>query len=1126
MLSKNRFFLIFTILIMISSCSLKGRAPEEGAKWIGRNSVKVWEETIKIPTYGIGSPDKNPMFLEARVYQGSSGVIYPHPVIDKVGDTKEDKEWNVIFMENKWVKIMIMPELGGRMQMAVDKTNGYNFIYYNRVIKPALVGLAGPWISGGLEFNWPQHHRPSTFEKQDYRIQKFDDGSVTVWCGEIEKMFRTQGYHGFTLYPDKSYVEIKARVNNRSDAPQTFLWWANPAVHVNDDYRSIFPPDVTAVMDHGKRAVSDFPIATGEYYKVDYSPGTDISMYKNIPVPTSFMAHKSDFNFIGCYDHGKKGGMLHVANHYVVPGKKQWTWGTSDFGQAWDRQLTDEDGPYIELMCGAFTDNQPDFSWLLPGEEKQFEQYFMPYRDIEGIKNATKEAAVNMTFEGGKVKIGVYSTSTATLRTVVTCKGNEIFSKKAKLDPATTLTESLDIVSGAVDTDYCIKVFNKDNLLVEYTPLASVEAAKPEPATAAADPQDIKSLDELFLNGLHLEQYRHANYKPEDYYLEALRRDSGDYRCNNAMGLLNYRRGNFEAADEYFNKAISRLTLRNPNPYDGEAFYNRGLALKAVGDFDSAYESFYKAVWNYQWQSAGYLQIAMIDARRGDFDAALDHLDKSLATNIYNAKAIQLKAAVLRKKGMKSEAIKLIDQTFKKMPAEFGSLYEEKIVKGGKRFDKLSRKDNSSLQEIALVYQDAGFFEEAIAVLSESDAPDPLSLYYMADSYMQLGDNDSAAKFYKMAASADKSYCFPNQLEAVEVLKSAMAFDSNDSSAPYYLGLYYYAHNRQADAAAVWEKSRAIDAEYATVWRNLALFYYNKKSDKVKAQSFLEKAFELNKSDSRVFFELDQLYKKLNFSPEKRIAFLEKYPQLVFDRYDQTVEYITLLNMTGRNAEALKLLEEKIFHPWEGGEGRVTGQYVLSLVTLGVEAIMAKEYKVAIEYLQRALTYPHNLGEGKLYGAQENNIFYFLGEAYAGLGDKAKSVEFYEKAATGLTNLGSTMYYNDKPPEMIFYQGLARIRLGRANEATRIFDTFINFGKTHQNDVIKMDYFAVSLPDFMVFSDDLSRRNTQHCYFMQALGYLGKKDYASAKIFFDKYASNDKNNFMVNFHDKYSKKIF
>lgn len=143
--------------------------------------VRIWEEEVEIPTYDIGEPDKNPMFLEKRIYQGSSGKVYPHPVVDKILDEKKAAPYHLICLENEYLHIEIMPQLGGRVYRALDKTNGYDFIYYSHVIKPALVGLAGPWISGGIEFNWPQHHRPSTFGPVEYAIEEHSDGSKTAW---------------------------------------------------------------------------------------------------------------------------------------------------------------------------------------------------------------------------------------------------------------------------------------------------------------------------------------------------------------------------------------------------------------------------------------------------------------------------------------------------------------------------------------------------------------------------------------------------------------------------------------------------------------------------------------------------------------------------------------------------------------------------------------------------------------------------------------------------------------------------------------------------------------------------------------------------------------------------------
>lgn len=476
---------------------------------INTSEVRAWEEVVMLPTYGIGKEEKNPIFLEKRVYQGSSGSVYPYPVIEKIEDEKHDCPWRAFFIENEYIKVMILPELGGRIQMAYDKVKKRHFVYYNQVIKPALVGLTGPWISGGIEFNWPQHHRPSTYLPTDCMIEEFPDGSKTVWCSEVERMFRTKGMVGFTLYPGKAYIEIKAKVYNRTPFPQTFLWWANPAVAVNKDYYSVFPPDVNAVFDHGKRAVSSFPIATGEYYKVDYSAGVDISRYKNIPVPTSYMAINSKYDFVGGYNEDVEAGLLHVADHHINAGKKQWTWGCGDFGQAWDRNLTDEDGPYIELMTGMYCDNQPDFTWLQPYEEKSWVQYFMPYQKVGMVKNATRDALINILPEQeGRMKVMLYTT--AVHREVRIMLVN-VENGKIYLDALTAVApdnayENTVVCDTVKLEELKLTVLDENGkVLVSYQADKPEIKPVPEPAKAALDPKKIASMEQLFLTGQHLE---------------------------------------------------------------------------------------------------------------------------------------------------------------------------------------------------------------------------------------------------------------------------------------------------------------------------------------------------------------------------------------------------------------------------------------------------------------------------------------------------------------------------------------------------------------------------------------------------------------------------------------------
>lgn len=1085
--------------------------------------VKMWEEDIVIPTYAVGKPDLNPMFLEKRVYQGSSGKVYPHAVIDKIYDEKIDKKYKAVYLENEYLKIMILPELGGRIQRAFDKTNNYDFVYYNQVIKPALVGLAGPWISGGIEFNWPQHHRPSTFEPIDYCLQENADGSKTVWVSEIEKMFRTKGMAGFTLYPGKAYLEIKGKLYNRTSEPQTFLWWANPAVAVNDYTQSVFPPDVHAVFDHGKRDVSKFPIATGTYYKMDYSAGVDISRYKNIPVPTSYMAYHSDYNFVGGYDHNKEAGILHIADHHISPGKKQWTWGCGDFGKAWDRNLTDEDGPYIELMTGMYTDNQPDFSWIRPYEEKEFKQFFMPYKGVGVVKNSTIDVAVNLEISEGISRVAVYGTSIIEDVVIELTGLRKIYlNARTTISPTNVYDIKIKLEDNEKEKDLELKVSDKcGKLLISYRPGEKKNEQIPEAAKPVQMPLDIKTNEELYLTGLHLEQYRHATYDPVAYYTEGLKRDAGDIRISNAYGSLLFRRGQFIESETYFRNAIKTMTKFNPNPYDGEPYYNLGLSLKMQGRVDEAFDSFYKSIWNASMQDNGYYFLASIACQRGDYSEAIELVEKAIVRNYHNYKARNLKGIILRKMGKYEEAEKLAVESISIDPLEFGArnelyhvLKESTDTQAAKlillELSSLMRNNSNSYIELSLEYCNCGCYEEAIDILSrllEKDEPkevlSPMVYYYLSYYNYKNKNITEAIKFGTMGMEARPDYCFPNKLEDILVLEQAIELNPKDSNAHYYLGNLLYDKKQYEKAIKNWESAVKINEAFPTAHRNLALAYFNKLKLYDKAKTSLEKAFELNQRDARVFLELDLLYKKLGMSQGERLDKFEKHLELVEIRDDLYVEYITLLNSRGMYEKALSLIESRRFHPWEGGEGKVTAQYVYSLVEIGKKYLENKEYSAAVETLLRATVYPHNLGEGKLAGAQENNINYFIGCGYEGLGEGRKAIEYFDKSAVGIDEPAGMMFYNDQPADMIFYQGLALNKLKKFDDAKKRFSKLISYGEKHISDNVTIDYFAVSLPDLLIFDEDLNRKNVVHCHYLMGLGYLGFNNLESANKEFD-----------------------
>ena len=1077
------------------------------------NRTTVTEKLVTIPTYRTGPQEKNPLFIETRAYQGSTGKIYPVPVIEKISNTKEDVQYKALILENDYLYVMILPELGGRIQRAYDKTNGYDFVYYNRVIKPALVGLAGPWISGGIEFNWPQHHRPSTFMPVDYTYTENPDGSATVTVGETDRINGTKANAAITLYPDKAYIEIRGKLYNATDLPQTFLWWANPAVSVNDSTFSVFPPDVNAVMDHGKRAVSSFPIATGEYYKADYSAGVDISRYKNIRVPTSYMAAHSDFDFVGNFDEGRDAGLLHVADHHVSPGKKQWTWGCGNFGKMWDRNLTDEDGPYIELMTGVYCDNQPDFTWLKPQEEKNFVQYFMPYKTVGRVSNATKDVVLGVDFvdAAGKVmepgpfdhgreallalekraaagRIKVYASGVFPgAQVAVLSSGREVYRRMVDLAPTAAFVDTIPGLH-----DYRVAVTDAaGTLLCECTAYVNENRPIAEPAEVLKAPSEIGSLEELLLAGQHLEQYRHATFAPQDYYLEGLRRDPTDIRLNDAYGMWLLRNGRIADSIPHFQAAIRKQTWRNPNPYSGEAYYHLGLAQELLGRNTEAFDAFFKATWSAETAGVSYFHLSCLCVRRGEWKQALDFSGEALVRGWHNMKVRALRAGILtHMEGMQDETERLLQESYRIDPLYAGILYR---LMDREAFAQAM--DGRVENYLNLAYELIGFgmMEDAADVLARCPVESPMVCYAMAYAVKDAG----ALKHALAGEECCPDCCFPNRTVEQLILEKAIALlEGAGQAAPmahYYLGLLCYDRKQYAAAMAHWEAAIAARPELAPAHRNLSIAYYNH-GDRSLAEAEIAAACRLEPRNSRFLLEQDQLLKQLDKPVSERLALLEAHADIIPDRDALMLAYVSLLNADGQHQKALELLESYTFHVWEGGEGKVADEYKTALFALAEQAMQKgteQSLHAAIRYAERTITYPDNLGEGKLDNVPDNRAYYVMGCAYRALGQEEDARACFVRATAGSQVPEPVRYYNDQPSDYIFYQGLAFHALGDEIMAKKSFHQLMIFGEQHIFDKVEYDFFAVSMPELEVYQDDIQKRSDAYCKRLMALGHEG-----------------------------------
>lgn len=1060
---------------------------------IMKQTVEASREQLVIPTYGLGAPEKNPLFFEKRVYQGSCGKVYPVPFIDKVFDTPEPQRYDSVRLENEYVRLVMLPEIGGRIFLGQDKVNeDYDFFYRQDVIKPALVGLAGPWISGGVEFNWPQHHRPGTYMPTDVHLEEGADGSQTVWMSEHDPLNRLKGMHGIRMHPGSALVELKARLFNRTPYTQTFLWWANVAAKVHDHYQSFFPADVHYVADHAVRAQSGFPIANNDYYGVDYAakPGAnDLSWYKNIEVPTSYMVCDTAFNFFGGYDYDAEGGFIHVANKHVAPGKKQWTWGNHEFGWAWDRELTDDNGPYVELMAGVYTDNQPDFSYLAPGETKTFSQFWWPYKKIGPVQNATKDAAVRLVLnEDGSLDLGaVVSSEFKGARILLTDGDQVLIDERVDLSPDTPWqNQTLKFAGDAIHT---LELSVEG--LVSYRPVdvAKLER-KREVATEPPMPDAIETLEELYLTAEHLEQYRHPTRYPEIYWDEILRRDPLDVRTNIAYGRRKLNQGLLDDAAEYFEKAIERLTCRHPNPYTGEAHYYLGLTRRFQNRFTEAYGLLYKSTWNAAWRSAAYYELALLDCRQGDFETALQHCEDVLDTNRQNNKAQVLKALVLGKLGR--DGSQVLADLLAVDPLDHWARHASGDVDA---FLAKSRNDAQTVLDIVYDYVDAGFCGEAIGLLElhhrsaahEVAVPNPLERSQL--THYALAWLSGSAELLEQARALGSDYCFPSRLHDQLMLEWALEQPGADRNAAYGLGNYYFDKKRHEDAITCWERAQAADSTFATVHRNLGIAYWNVRRDAEAARSAYLQAVKHDPTDARLFAELDQLRGKLGDATETRLETLLSKPKLVQERDDCTVSLAELYNETGAPQAALDTLLARRFHPWEGGEGKVLRQYTSAHLLLGQQRLDAGNATAALQHFEQAMQPPENLAEAYHLLQAKADVSYWTGKALRALGREDEAVVQFEASANQAGDFQSMAVTEHS--ELSYFRGLSLIELGRAAEAQALFEGFKRFAEDELKGAAKIDYFATSLPLLLVFEEDLDQAKQAHANTLLGLAEQG-----------------------------------
>ena len=1069
-LSDRRFYIavVFVVgaVIMLMSTSVIAAEPVEAS-----------EEIASIPTYPFGLADQNPIFYTGRVYQGAQGRVYPYAMRDILSDEKSDAPYRILRLENEYVKLGIAPDLGGRIFQATDKTDDYDFFYRQHVVKPALIGMLGAWISGGVEWNIPHHHRPSTFMPVDWAIAENDDGSKTVFVGETELRHRMKWNVATKLYPGKSLVEAEVTVENRSPYIQSILSWANVSVHCNENYQVIFPPTVQFGTGHSKTAFSDWPI----------DGGVDISWWKNhTEVSRSVFAWDFDSDFLAGYDFGKDAGTVHVGNVHVVAGKKFFLWGNHERARVWDNALTDDDGSYLELMVGGWSDNQPDYSWIGPGETRRYKHYWFPISKIRHVKNANLNGAINLEkVNASEVFVGYCPTEKRDgVAATLFVDSKPVWSKTFDVAPGAPFVENVKLDQSLDKEPLAVVVTDSSgHELISYRTVVLEPKEKPEPVAPFGKPEDYKTVEELYLAGVRLEQFHNGQRDPMEFYNEALKRDPGDARVNTAVGIRLLRDGKWSEGAERLQKALERLERNYTRVRDGEPHYYLGLALRRMGREKEAEDQFWRASWTTGYQSAAFYQLAELAARRGSQLEALELIERSLTVNADNPKALTFKAWAIRRvlaarqkdlgalsnyvagnrvfqtdELARERAVEILDDVLKRNPLDYAAALEKSFVLNedvAATFAAIedgrgvldSRLDSAVIRQQELLetvsdYLNRGAFDDARALLEAAIAyGEPFSnvstiRYYLGWTILQeTGDESAAIERFKEASKLSNAYVFPFRPEELAMYAAIVNLCKDDAQALYEYGDLLYFLNEPKRAEERWRESTQARPEFGRAWRNLG-FAAGQEKRYDEALAYYRQALKDDGSDPRFIYEEDQLAAKAGVAASERIATLRKYRPAVFMYDDCVARYVELCNETGDFDEAIDVLANRHFHVWEGGRD-VHSLFVDARLLRGIKRLDAKDYDGALKDCQTAADWPANFEAAPpLGGGQNAKIAFLTGLVYEKQGNAREASQSFEKCVDP-KNAPNTVR-----SEQTFYRVLALRKLGRDEDASRLEENF------------------------------------------------------------------------------------
>ncbi len=965
--------------------------------------ARVEEKTEIIRTYPFSDPDPVPIF--ARSSMGGQGArLYPYFVFDRFTAEPVEKSWTVVRLKNPYIEVAILPQAGGKVWGAAERSTGREFLYWNHVLKFRQIALRGPWTSGGIEFNFGVvGHAPSTATPVDYVLRQNSDGSASCVVGTMDLPSRTRWSVTITLPKDGAVFETNALWVNPTPFSQSYYAWSCAAVKTAADLKYIFPGQWSIGHDYS------VPL---EPWPVDRE-GRDLSYYRNnaFPGSKSYFTVGEYEDFYGGWYEKADAGFGHWSRYEDMPGRKVWIWDLSRSGEIWADLLTDADGQYTEPQAGRLL-NQSDHGDFAPGSTDRWQEMWFPYRGIGPMAKASPHAVLSAARSGNTLALGLFPLRPVNDELTVLAGGHEFFRERLSLKTEQVWKKDVPLAGAA--NDAALEVRLGDKLVYESSPKAD-DLERPLHFSSASG----SSAESLYLQARGLERERRLAEALEKY-LAAIEAEPLHVRALSRAAELTTRRGEPARALDYAGRALS------VSMYDPEANYVYAVAARRMGRLVDAKETLGWAARSQQFKSVALVQSAEIAVVEKDYGRAEEYALKSLEADARSVNALEVLAAAHRLAGRKLEAERVLSRLLDLDPLDHLARFERFLIRRNPKdletCKSLIRNElpHETWLEMAAFYVRLGLVDDAAAALKAAPVH-PTVLYTLAYLLRDGSPSESTALLDK-ASAMSPNLVFPFREEEIAVFSWAIAARPADWKPKYYLSLVLWGKGRLEEARDLFEMCE--NADFAPFYIARGSFF--EKSDPARAAADYRKAIELDAASWRARHTLTAFHLRQG-QKDEALAAARKAAADFPNEVPLQIDLAEILLAVGEPHEAAAVLDAVAALPYEGASD-IFGLYVRAHVGIGLEAMKKAAWPDAVQALEKSKLYPEKLGTGAPFHPDSRMQDYLIALCLDRMGEKDKA------AALRTAIRDYTLAYWDEAQPHGYFGWLVLEKLGRKED--------------------------------------------------------------------------------------------